>query len=61
MARCLYCAQFVRTLFATAAKRERRDCSRTEDEKNGAHFGTEAEEMPVLKRAADVDEFLPMK
>lgn len=53
--------QCVNGTLSRAAKKICRDCSQTDDEENGGHFGTEAAAVPQVKRAGGVEREVPTK
>lgn len=60
-----YRAQYVKNTDLTLAKRELRDCSRAEEERNGGPLAAEAKEVPRVKRVGilevetSIAEFVP--
>lgn len=61
MARCRYRAQRLRDTDGTDPKRVLRDRSRAEDRENGGHFGKEAEKVPQIGRAGEMEGERPSK
>lgn len=61
MAKCHYRAQTANKKDFMAAEQKSRDCSRVGGEENDEHLSTEAEEVPEMEGAGDVEGDVPTK